>query len=131
MPAGLSPTFHEALIREPKLGDAAVNAVSGRAPFQAFYYSPAQMGAAFGIDRQLMRDGTYSLGSMRCRLRAAASGADAGPLYGGDRDRTGPDPEFDPKRDAAPSSSFRNHLLKRAWTRAVANGNDQPSSPRL
>src|SRR6185295_3216724 len=68
---------------------------------QARDYSPAQMEAAlgpvFGVDHQLIRDGTYFVVEADAQVVGCGGWSKRPSLYGGDRHRTGPDPELDPK----------------------------------
>src|SRR5262245_15854873 len=70
---------------------------------QAAHYAPAQMEAAlgpvFGVDRQLIRDGTYFVVGHQSQIVGCGGWSKRQSRYGGDRHRTGADPELDPKRD--------------------------------
>jgi GNAT superfamily N-acetyltransferase len=85
---------------------------------QAAHYSPAQMEAAlgpvFGVDRQLIRDGTYFVVENGSQIVGCGGWSKRRSLYGGDRDRVEPDPELDPTRDAARVRAFFVHP---AWAR--------------
>ena len=91
--------------------------VSVRA-LQAPHYTPAQMEAAlgpiFGVDRQLIRDGTYFVVERDAQILGCGGWSKRRSLYGGDHDRTEPDPELDPKLDAARVRAFFVHP---AWAR--------------
>jgi len=91
--------------------------VSVRA-LQAPHYSPAQMEAAlgpiFGVDRQLIRDGTYFVVERDAQIVGCGGWSKRRSLYGGDLNRTEPDPELDPRRDAARVRAFFVHP---AWAR--------------
>lgn len=80
---------------------------------QAPYYSPAQMEAAigpiFGVDRQLIRDGTYFIIDHGSRIVGCGGWSKRKTLYGGDRERSGEDEELDPKRDPARIRAFFVH----------------------
>ncbi len=95
----------------------ALIAVSVRA-LQAPYYSSAQMeaalGAVFGVDRQLIRDGTYLVVECDGQIAGCGGWSKRRSLYGGDGHRAGLDPELDPKRDAARVRAFFVHP---AWAR--------------
>ena len=86
--------------------------VSVRA-LQAAHYSPAQMEAAlgpvFGVDRQLIRDGTYFVVEYESQIVGCGGWSKRRSLYGGDRDRVEADPELDPKCDAARVRAFFVH----------------------
>jgi len=85
---------------------------------QAPYYSPAQMEAAlgpvFGVDRQLIRDGTYFVAESAGLIVGCGGWSRRSSLYGGDGHRTGEDPLLDPQRDAARVRAFFVHP---AWAR--------------
>jgi GNAT superfamily N-acetyltransferase len=91
--------------------------VSVRA-LQARHYSSAQMEAAlgpvFGVDRQLIRDGAYFVVEHDTQIVGCGGWSKRRSLYGSDRDRAEPDPELDPKRDAARVRAFFVHP---AWAR--------------
>jgi GNAT superfamily N-acetyltransferase len=80
---------------------------------QAAYYSPAQMEAAlgpiFGVDRQLIRDGTYFVVEQDAQIIGCGGWSKRRSLYGGDHHRTEPDPELDPGCDAARVRAFFVH----------------------
>jgi GNAT superfamily N-acetyltransferase len=85
---------------------------------QAPYYSCAQMEAAlgpvFGVDRQLIRDGTYFVSESNGQILGCGGWSRRRSLFGGDQVRTQPDPELDPARDAARVRAFFVHP---AWAR--------------
>src|SRR5579863_2284675 len=72
---------------------------------QAPYYSPAQMEAAlgpiFGVDRQLIRDGTYFVVELDGAIVGCGGWSRRRSLYGGDSGREQEDGRLDPQRDAA------------------------------
>jgi GNAT superfamily N-acetyltransferase len=80
---------------------------------QAPHYSPAQMEAAlgpiFGVDRQLIRDGTYFLVEYAGQVVGCGGWSKRRSLYGSDGHRAEPDPELDPKRDPARVRAFFVH----------------------
>jgi GNAT superfamily N-acetyltransferase len=80
---------------------------------QAAHYSPAQMEAAlgpvFGVDRQLIRDGTYFVVEHEGRIVGCGGWSKRQTMYGGDRHRAGEDPELDPRRDPARIRAFFVH----------------------
>lgn len=86
--------------------------VSVRA-LQADYYSPAQMEAAlgpvFGVDRQLVRDGTYYVVECEGQIVGCGGWSKRRSLYGGDQHRAAPDPELDSRQDAARVRAFFVH----------------------
>lgn len=74
----------------------------------------AALGPVFGVDRQLIRDGTYFVVEHDAQILGCGGWSKRRSLYGGDRDRAKPDPELDPKRDAARVRAFFVHP---AWAR--------------
>lgn len=85
---------------------------------QSAYYSSSQMEAAlgpvFGVDRQLIRDGTYYVVEQEGEIVGCGGWSKRKSLYGGDQHRHAPDPELDPVRDAARVRAFFVHP---AWAR--------------
>lgn len=80
---------------------------------QSSYYSPAQIEAAlgpiFGVDRQLIRDGTYFVVERDGLVVGCGGWSRRRSLYGGDGGRAGEDELLDPKRDAARMRAFFVH----------------------
>lgn len=80
---------------------------------QSPYYTPAQMDAAlgpiFGVDRQLIRDGTYFVAEHEGSIIGCGGWSKRRSLYGGDASRTAEDNELDPARDAARVRAFFVH----------------------
>ncbi len=80
---------------------------------QAPWYSAAQMEAAlgpvFGVDRQLIADGTYYVIRHEGRIVGAGGWSRRKSLFGGDQGRTAPDPELDPAQDPARIRAFFVH----------------------
>lgn len=85
---------------------------------QSAHYSQAQMEAAlgpvFGVDRQLIRDGTYFVVELGGTILGCGGWSRRRSLYGGDRGREGDDGLLDPQRDAARVRAFFVHP---AWAR--------------
>ena len=85
---------------------------------QAPYYSPAQMDAAlgpvFGVDRQLIHDGTYFVAELDGVIVGCGGWSRRRSLYGGESGRAGEDALLDPERDAARVRAFFGHP---AWAR--------------
>jgi GNAT superfamily N-acetyltransferase len=85
---------------------------------QAAHYSPAQMEAAlgpvFGVDRQLIQDGTYFVVEQGGAIVGCGGWSKRSSLFGSDRERAGPDAELNPERDAARVRAFFVHP---AWAR--------------
>jgi len=82
---------------------------------QSPWYSPAQMEAAlgpvFGVDRQLIADGTYYVirPEGKGQIVGAGGWSRRKSLFGGDQGRTAPDPELDPAQDPARIRAFFVH----------------------
>jgi GNAT superfamily N-acetyltransferase len=80
---------------------------------QKSHYSPAQMEAAlgpvFGVDRQLIRDGTYFVVEDAGRIVGCGGWSRRKTIYGGDRHRSGEDAELNPPNDAARIRAFFVH----------------------
>lgn len=85
---------------------------------QAPFYSQAQMDAAlgpvFGVDRQLIRDGTYFVAEQDGAVVGCGGWSRRRSLYGGDSGREREDDLLDPQRDAARVRAFFVHP---AWSR--------------
>lgn len=94
----------------PALG--ALIPLSVRA-LQAPHYSIAQMEAAlgpvFGVDRQLIRDGTYFVVEREKMIIGCGGWSRRRSLYGGDSHRPGENEVMDPQRDAARVRAFFVH----------------------
>ncbi|MEO8425773.1 MAG: GNAT family N-acetyltransferase [Verrucomicrobiota bacterium] len=77
---------------------------------QAPYYSSAQIEAAlgpvFGVDRQLIRDGTYFVAEQDREIVGCGGWSRRKALFGGDRGRAGEDVALDPLRDPARIRAF-------------------------
>ena len=95
-----------------KLIDASARALS------IGYYSDAQIEAAtvhvFGVDSQLIRDGTYFVIEEGGVLVAAGGWSGRRTLYGGDQAKGREDPPLDPATEAARIRAFFVHPQ---WTR--------------
>lgn len=85
---------------------------------QAAHYSPAQMAAAlgpvFGVDRQLILDGTYFVAEQQGQIVGGGGWSRRKAMFGGDRDRAGADALLDPKSEPARIRAFFIHP---AWAR--------------
>ena len=87
--------------------------LSSRA-LQSSDYSPAQLDAAlggdiYGVDRQLIRDGTYYVAEFEGRVVGCGGWSRRQSRYGGSKARAGPDAELDPAVDAARMRAFYVH----------------------
>jgi predicted N-acetyltransferase YhbS len=91
--------------------------LSARA-LQAPFYSTAQIEAAlgpiFGVDRQLIRDGTYFVAEQDGVIVGCGGWSRRSSLYGGDTGRREEGGLLDPERDAARVRAFFVHP---AWAR--------------
>jgi GNAT superfamily N-acetyltransferase len=80
---------------------------------QPAHYSPAQMDAAlgpvFGVDRQLILDGTYFFAARQGQIAGCGGWSGRKALFGGDRGRPGEDELLDPKCDPARIRAFFVH----------------------
>jgi GNAT superfamily N-acetyltransferase len=80
---------------------------------QAPYYSMAQMdgalGSVFGVDRQLIRDGTYFVGESDNGLIGCGGWSKRKTLFGSDHQTGRDDAELDPACDAARIRAFFIH----------------------
>jgi len=85
---------------------------------QAPYYSSMQIEAAlgpvFGVDKQLIQDGTYFVAEHEGAIVGCGGWSRRRSLYGGDSARSATDAELDPQRDAARVRAFFVHP---AWAR--------------
>jgi GNAT superfamily N-acetyltransferase len=85
---------------------------------QAAHYSPAQMEAAlgpvFGVDRQLIRDGTYFVAAADGQIIGCGGWSKRRSLYGSDQGRSTEDSLLDPAQDPAHVRAFFVHP---AWAR--------------
>ena len=77
------------------------------------HYSDQQIDAAiatvFGVDTDLIEDGTYFVAENGKEIIACGSWSKRLAVYGGDRDRAGADTELNPARDAARVRAFFVH----------------------
>jgi predicted N-acetyltransferase YhbS len=91
---------------------AALIPVSVRG-LQAAHYTEAQMDAAlgpvFGVDSQLVRDGTYFVVEDEGRVVGCGGWSRRSSLFGGDASRRAEDPALDPAVDAARIRAFFVH----------------------
>ena len=85
---------------------------------QSAYYSTAQMDAAlgpvFGVDRQLIADGTYFVAEDAGQIAGCGGWSKRKAVFGGDRARPGADELIDPTSDPARVRAFFVHP---AWAR--------------
>jgi GNAT superfamily N-acetyltransferase len=77
------------------------------------FYSPTQIDAAlqavFGVDTQLIADGTYYVIDGDAGPAAAGGWSGRGTLYGGDQTKRAVDPRLDPATDPARIRAFYVH----------------------
>jgi len=94
----------------PALQDMIESSVRG---LSANFYSPAQIDAAladvFGVDSQLIVDGTYYAIDGASGPAAAGGWSRRSTLYGGDQAKGAEDPLLDPATDAARIRAFFVH----------------------
>ena len=80
---------------------------------QASFYTPAQMEAAlgpvFGVDRQLIADGTYFVAEEQGRIAGCGGWSKRRSLFGGDQGRAAEDSMLNPAADAARVRAFFVH----------------------
>jgi GNAT superfamily N-acetyltransferase len=80
---------------------------------QAAHYSKEQMDAAigpvFGVDRQIIRDGTYFVAEAAGKIVGCGGWSRRKTVYGGDRGRKGEDEGLDPATDPARIRAFFVH----------------------
>ncbi len=90
----------------------ALIAASARG-LSAAHYTPAQIEAAvahvFGVDTQLVADGTYYVVDGRTGPVAAGGWSARRTLFGGDQAKSDDDPRLDPARDPARLRAFFVH----------------------
>lgn len=98
---------------------------------QAAFYSPAQMDAAlgpvFGVDRQLIADGTYFVVEEAGRMVGCGGWSRRKAVCGGDCGRAGEDALIDPARDPARLRAFFVHpdFARRGIGRAILEACEQ------
>jgi GNAT superfamily N-acetyltransferase len=96
------------------------------------YYSQAEIDESlvtvFGVDSQLLDDGTYFVIESEGVLAASGGWSKRSTLYGGDQVRSAPDPLLDPAVDAARIRAFyvspqyaRRGLARLLFNRCVAD----------
>ncbi|MEN3940096.1 GNAT family N-acetyltransferase [Prosthecobacter sp. SYSU 5D2] len=80
---------------------------------QSAYYSPVQLegalGTVFGVDSQLIKDGTYFVANERDVIIGCGGWSKRKTLYGGDAKRSGEDPLRDPETEPAMIRAFFVH----------------------
>jgi len=80
---------------------------------QTGHYTVAQIegaiGTVFGVDSQLIRDGTYFVAEADNQLVGCGGWSKRKTLYGGDRTKTAPDPLRDPATEPAMIRAFFVH----------------------
>lgn len=90
---------------------------------QTAHYSPAQMEAAlgpvFGVDRQIITDGTYFVVEDERRIVGCGGWSRRRAVFGGDRARVGEDELIDPARESARIRAF---FVDPGWVRRGIGG---------
>lgn len=111
-------TIHLRLARPDEVGQLNELIAESVRLLSAGYYSPAQAESGlryvFGVDTQLLRDGTYYVAEADGQLAGCGGWSRRATLYGGDQRKTGPDPLLDPAHEAARIRAFFVHP---AWAR--------------
>ena len=69
----------------------------------------AALGPVFGVDRQLIRDGTYFVVEHEGRIAGCGGWSRRRAVFGGDRDRLGEDASLDPAFEPARIRAFFVH----------------------
>jgi GNAT superfamily N-acetyltransferase len=99
----------------PRLKEIIEASVRG---LQANDYSPTQIDAAlnsvYGVDTQLITDGTYFVAEAQSEIVACGGWSKRKTLYGGDQFQSREDTLLDPAKDAAKIRAFFVHP---AWAR--------------
>ena len=90
---------------------------------QSPYYSPIQIeaaiGSVFGVDRQLVRDGTFFVVEHEGQIIGCGGWSRRASLFGGDGGRIGEDRELDPQTEPARIRAFFVHP---GWARLGIGG---------
>jgi GNAT superfamily N-acetyltransferase len=92
---------------------------------RAHFYSAAQidgaLGSVFGVDRQLIRDGTYFVVEGKGKFIGCGGWSKRKTLFGGDHQTNRDDAELDPARDPARIRAFFIHPVwaRRGIARAI------------
>ena len=107
----MSPAYRLATLADiPALEELIPLSARG---LQTGHYTAAQiegaLGTVFGVDSQLIRDGTYFVAEADARLVGCGGWSRRKTLYGGDRAKTAPDPLRDPAVDPAMIRAFFVH----------------------
>ncbi len=109
----MSATFSIRLACESDVPDLERLIPASARGLQTTTYTPTQIEAAlgpvFGVDRQLIRDGTYFVVETEGNLIACGGWSRRKAVFGGDRERPGEDFALDPLRDAARVRAFFVH----------------------
>lgn len=107
----MSPAYRLATLADVPALEALIP-LSAR-QLQTAHYTPAQIegaiGTVFGVDSQLIRDGTYFVAEADRRLVGCGGWSRRKTLYGGDRAKTAPDPLRDPATEPAMIRAFFVH----------------------
>jgi GNAT superfamily N-acetyltransferase len=94
----------------PALNELIAMSVRG---LSADYYTANQIESAikyiFGVDTQLVRDGTYYVAQLDGKIVGCGGWSKRNTLYGGDQHKEIEDPLLDPQKDAARIRAFFVH----------------------
>lgn len=107
----MSPTYRLATLADIPALEQLIP-LSAR-QLQTTHYTAAQIegaiGTVFGVDRQLIRDGTYFVAEADHRLVGCGGWSQRKTTYGGDRAKTAPDALRDPATEPAMIRAFFVH----------------------
>lgn len=109
----MNTSFSIRLAREDDIQTLEVLIPLSVRSLQAPFYSPAQMEAAlgpvFGVDRQLIADGTYFIAEHAGQIVGCGGWSRRRSVFGGDRARAAEDAVLDPAHDPARIRAFFVH----------------------
>jgi GNAT superfamily N-acetyltransferase len=109
----VNPSFSIRLAREEDVPALEILIPLSVRTLQAPFYSAEQMEAAigpvFGVDQQLIRDGTYFVSEASGEIVGCGGWSRRRAVFGGDRDRAGEDAALDPNHDPARIRAFFVH----------------------
>ncbi len=107
----MAPTYRLATLADVSALEELIPLSARR--LQTAHYTAAQiegaLGPVFGVDRQLIRDGTFFVAETDGRLVGCGGWSQRKTLYGGDCGKTAPDPLRDPATEPAMIRAFFVH----------------------